>query len=152
MEEPNLSRRGFLRGLVAAAVATQLASLPATEAEAFIGEATDQLLKIRVNGRTLENVTFTDVGNDWFKVKAEFKAAAGTWPEVVMSFDASGVNKGQGVFVGNDAHCIKFLEENPGGLALNDMSVNFADTDYTFSCFVKRKPASLYAIQLESKA
>lgn len=140
----DLSRRGFLRGLVAAAVATQLVSLPTSEAEAFIDNATDQLLKIFVNGSQLSDLTFKDVGNGWYRVTAKLPPMV----DGCMSYSFN-CNDGLGIFVGQEKDCIDYLEKNPDHIASSNLTI---ENGGTFSCYLKRKPASLYSVQVEEEA
>lgn len=140
----DLSRRGFLRGLVAAAVATQLVNLPAAEAEAFIDNATDQLLKIFVNGSQLRDITFKDVGNGWFHVSASIPGEV----DGMLAVDFN-CNDGLGIFVGDEKHCLEHLEKNPRHIATSDLRIGRHGG--TFSCYVKR-PGQLYNLSVETKA
>jgi hypothetical protein len=137
------SRRDFLRGLIAAAVAVQLVDLSPKEVDTFVDNATDQLLKIFVNGSQLQDITFKDVGNGWYYV------TAGIPPGVDgMLAYAFNCNDGLGIFVGDEKHCVDYLSKNPHHIATNNLSIG--NNGGTFSCYVKRAPSQLYSVSVES--
>lgn len=111
-----MDRRSFFRGLVAAAVATQLPKLakPAPLVQSIIDTFT-----ITINGILPEELLINEVRNGWYHVRATFLAGgreggASTNGAGGFAFDATGINCGKGLFVGCDKALADYLESNPG--------------------------------------
>lgn len=125
------SRRGFLRGLIAAAVATQLPDIPAARAEAVVA-AVEAHHPILINGEPLRNLTITDVGDGWFRL-------VGECPDSVTGsgsiFDFRAMNNGNGLFASDEIGAEQYLAENPTHIATRGASFGAI-----FSCYFKPGP------------
>jgi hypothetical protein len=144
----NPSRRGFLFGLVAAAVATKLPDLSVLEQKAVADDLTDQLRKLTINDEALSNLNITDVGNGWFKVASTFDHKGG---EMRLGIEPAWRDP-DGLFVGDDKACKDYVERNPERVAFNAMQFGMDDGTYTFSIYYKPKTKGVYFPQLEHEA
>lgn len=133
----DLTRRGFLSGLFAAAVATQLPSLPEVQVEPLIEELTNKFLNILINGQPPEWVRLTRHDNNWIKVEFGHKGRT----DGGIGIDFTGLNNGKGLFVGTGKWKEEYLKQNPGHVASENISVEMgglvATADMVLSMFVK---------------
>lgn len=68
-----MERRDFLKGLIAAAVATQLPHIPKAEAATLIEKGVEALINVTMNGRAPDRIKTTDKGGGWFRFEALFR-------------------------------------------------------------------------------
>lgn len=110
-----MKRRDFLRGLVAAAVATQLPMLPEAEAKTLVDKGVEELINITIGGRAPNNVRITNVGKGWFRFEAAFQ------------------NVSESRYFELDT---KHLEQG-SHLTLSSTPSQNGKADYWFSCYIK---------------
>lgn len=116
---PELSRRGFLRGLVAAAVATQLPNLAPADREALTETATVSLDNLRVSGDVV-NAGIQDMGDGWFRV----------WKTFTLDY-----TRPLEMFVTVDAHD----DDADANLSIGKFETNvIGEREYTASCYIKQ--------------
>lgn len=142
----DLSRRGFLRGLVAAAVATQIATLPEPAKAEIIDGITDKLVGIYVNGQEIKNLDILCVGNGWYRVSGTFDAAESFSLHVTHAY-----RDPEGLFVGDKPACEAYAERHPERVAFNNLG--FGPGTYTFFIYVKpgKNVAEVAMPQLEKR-
>lgn len=86
------SRRGFLKGLVATAVAASLPAMPAPARERLTDNIA-KLLGVQINGAAPYAVSLDDVGGGWYRLIANCRGGQGGG----FSFMATGHPKGMAI-------------------------------------------------------
>lgn len=113
------TRRDFLRGIVAAAVATQLPDLPKASVETLTDKVVNQLAMIQMDGECPQKIVLDPYGGGWVRLIAHFPDSnSGCFH---LNFEAL---EGGGLHIG-DGENIKYAQveqENSGCI---------------FSCFIK---------------
>ena len=130
------SRRGFLRGIVALAVATQLPSLPVAEAFELTDSTVEQLMKIRINGGEVKNLKFDDVGNGWLRVSANVNCPM----DGMIAMDFEDCNEGEGVFVADEIAASNYLTKLTRVRTVSNLSMDMGGKESTFSVYVRKVP------------
>ena len=98
-----VDRRTFLRGLVAAALATQI-PLPA---EAEIDRITDHIMAMRNFGVSPEQVSIWDIRNGWLiQCKLAPPGSEG------MHMDFTGMNDGMGLCMADEEHAEEMMAKH----------------------------------------
>ena len=130
------SRRGFLRGIVAAAVAVQVPQLIPASSATLVDEITTKIGGIVANGRCVESIHVVDVGGGWYRVSASFRAAGGD----AIAMDFSRINDGKGLAIVSKEQVDGYLRDDPGHIVTNEFVIPGAGRSgepMTLSMFVK---------------
>lgn len=146
-----MNRRDFLKGLVAAAVATQLPLLPEAQAEPLIENTVNRLFSLHIPGRQIISISLADAGNGGYRAVANFgpqseeytrEAAArfgfGDDPDA-QYVELDHVNDGMGlaVFEPGSKWEREYAEKYPHHVIVNSMTMGLEDTGLTLSVYVK---------------
>lgn len=117
-EDVTLTKRSFLLGLIAAAVATQLPAMPAPASAALIDDLTDKLSGIIANGRPPTSIKIEDVGTGWLRVDMTLADGYGG-----LSLDFSALNGGRGLVCCGPEYLEECEREYPGGVISSGVTV-----------------------------